>query len=78
MYIFNYILNLLSLSQFKVIGVFYYNKNNYIILKRSNKKVVSIKQNWYLFILKLIIKPNLAIFASDYKKSTYFKTSMNI
>lgn len=73
LYIFNCIWNLLLLIKLKKTEISYYNRSNYIILKRGDRKIISIKQSYYIFILEFVIEFDLTILTSFYKKSTYFK-----
>lgn len=72
LYTLYYTSNLLLLLQFNKTKISYYDGDNYIILNRDDKKVAYTKQNWYLFILKSIIRLNLAILVSIHIRSTYF------
>lgn len=77
-YISDYTSNLLSLLQLKEIGISYYNRNNFIILKKGDKKVSQVKQSWHLFILESIIRSELVILANTYEKPTYLKILIDI
>lgn len=69
---------MLLLSQLMKIKISYYNKNNYIIIKRGDKEFAYAKESWDLFIFKSIIKYDLIILTSIYEKPTYFKPLINI
>lgn len=44
----------------------------------SDKEVAQVKQSWYLFILKFIIKSELIILANACRRITYLEISTDI
>lgn len=67
-YLSNCISNILLLLSRKETGISYHDKNDYIILKKGDKKVIWAKQCWHLFILKFIIVFQLVMLANACEK----------